>query len=131
MMRATNTVETVTLGQSPRFYGRRNTNTKSPGLYTPKPDDFVGSFYAVLSRWKSETKFLSDPYKITSHPSFVALVENADAVIPLIKMQLSREPSNLIWVLEDHFGFDPYAPGDEGDVVKQTNRWLAYLEANG
>ncbi|MGL4239077.1 hypothetical protein [Tabrizicola sp.] len=118
------------VGQQFRFWGR-NTNTSSPGQYKAKADDFVGSFYAVLNRWRSETKFLSDPAKIALHPSYAALVENAEKVIPLIKMELSREPSHLIWVLEDHFGTDPYSPGDEGNVAKQTNRWLSYLDANG
>lgn len=129
-MNAEGTAVSNPAGQEFRFWGR-NTNTRSPGQYRPKADDFVGSFYAVLNRWRSETKFLSDPAKITSHPSYVALVENADKVIPLIKMELSRKPSHLIWVLEDHFGVDPYSPGDEGDVARQTNRWLAYLDANG
>lgn len=117
-------------GQKFRIWGR-NTNTISPSEYTPRADDFVSSFFAVLNRWKSETRFLSDPEKITAHPSYLALVENAQKIIPLIRMELSREPSHLIWVLEDYFQIEPYAPGDEGDVRKQSNRWLAYLDANG
>jgi len=68
---------------------------------------------------------------VTEHPSYRALVENAEKVLPFIRMELAREPSHLVWVLEDYYGTDPYAPGDEGDVAKQTNRWLAYLDANG
>lgn len=114
-------------GTRRHFYGR-NTNTSSVGIYKPKADDFLGSFFAVLNRWKSETRFLSDPAAISDHPSFKALVDNAGKVLPLIKMELTREPSLLIWVLEDHFGQNPYTPGDEGDIAKQTNRWITFLD---
>jgi hypothetical protein len=42
-------------------------------------------------------------------------------------MEISREPSLLIWVLEDYYGTNPYTPGDEGSIVKQTDRWLTFL----
>lgn len=114
-----------------RYLSGRNTNTQSPGVYTAKSQDFRGSFYAVLNRWFSETQFTSDPDKKTSHPSFAALVDHADEVLDLIRMDLSRRPSHLVWVLEDHFDAQPYAPDDYGDLAKQTNRWLNYLAANG
>lgn len=117
----------INSGDGARRYFARNTNTKSRGVYHPKADDFVGSFFAILNRWRSETRFLSDSSEIADHPSFKALVENAEKVIPLIKMELSREPSLLIWVLEDHFGMNPYTPGDEGNVAKQSDRWLTFL----
>jgi hypothetical protein len=119
-----------TNGMSRHFSGR-NTNTRSPAIYVAKSPAFRGAFYAVLNRWLSETQFTSDPEKKTSHPSFLALVEHADEVLDLIQMDLSRKPSTLVWVLEDHFQVQPYAPDDVGDITKQTNRWLNYLSQNG
>lgn len=129
-MNVASTVATYTSNKSFGFL-HKNTNTMSRGTYQPRAEDFVGSFYAVLNRWNSETKFLSDPVQKTAHQSYKALVANAGKVLPLIKMELEKNPSHLIWVLEDFFGKDPYGPGDDGDVRKQTNRWLAYLESDG
>jgi hypothetical protein len=115
------------------YFSRRHPTTasKSVSVYIPSPEDFLASFSAVLNRWRKETKFFSDPQQIMNHPSFVALVKNADVVIPTICQELRSKPSNLVWVLEEFYGFDPYVAGDEGDVKKQSNRWLDYFENNG
>lgn len=109
----------------------RNSNTKSRGMYVAKPTDFSASFPAVLNRWRNETQFMSDPSRKIEHPSYVAMVKNAGLVLDLIKNELRREPSNLVWVLEDHFGIEPYEEDDAGDVIKQTERWLVFLGENG
>ncbi len=113
---------------SGNYTRRTQTATKSYGHYTPSNRDFISSFYAVLRRWESETKFNSNPNEITAHPSYLALVQNAGLVLNLIKDELQRHPSFLVWVLEDHFDERPYVEGDQGDIDKMTDRWLSYLE---
>lgn len=122
-------------GSAPKgsnFWSKYNTTaSRSSSIYIASPEDFRGSFFAVLNRWRNETMLLSDPTKIMGHPSFAALVKNAEVVIPEICEQLRSQPSNIVWILEECFGFDPYIDGDEGDVEKQSNRWLDYLKSNG
>jgi hypothetical protein len=109
----------------------QSTTNKSVSIYVSSPDDFRGSFHAVLIRWRTETRFLSDPELIMQHPSFLALVKNAKSVRGMICAELEREPSNLVWVFEESYDFDPYEPDDSGDVVKQSERWLNYFSNNG
>lgn len=115
-----------------RFYRSTATSSGSTAAkYKPSEVDFVKSFYAVLRRWQSETLFLSDPDKITEHPSYKALVANATLVMPLIVAELQTEPSSLVWVLEDAFRERPYADADVGDLQAMTNAWISWAHHNG
>ena len=107
------------------------TSTRTNGRYQPKPTDFINSFYAVLNRLKSETIFVSDPNKISAHPSFRALVENAQLVTPLIIDELKLRPSFLVWVLDDAFQESPYSPGDIGNFQSMSEAWISWAEQNG
>lgn len=121
-----------TTGRSRPFYtGKRQTQSKSHGAYSPSPGDFITSFYAVLRRWLSETAIYSDPDKITAHPSFAALVQNAELVTPLIIEELRRSPSLLVWVLDDAFQDRPYPPTSVGNIEEMANGWIAWAEKNG
>jgi len=114
------------------FFGyTRQTASESHGTYHPSPVDFINSFYAVLRRWRSETAVYSNPDKITSHPSFLALVENAEMVTPLIIEELRIKPSLLVWVLDDAFSERPYPDSAIGNIAEMTNAWIAWAEANG
>lgn len=107
-----------------------STPSKSAGHYEPSPADFINSFYAVLQRWESETAFSSNPDEITKHPSYQALVQNAENVIELIISDLRRRPSFLVWVLDDAIGEQPYSDDEVGDIVAMTEGWIRWAERN-
>lgn len=109
----------------------RSSSSHSAGIYTPSPRDFIKSFDAVLSRWESETAFLSDPDAITGHPSYKALVANAEMVTPLIIAELKKQPSFLVWVLDDAFQIRPYSAEAVGDLEAMSKAWIAWAEQNG
>ena len=111
--------------------GRRSTSSGSTGLYHSSSRDFIGSFYAVLRRWESETAFSSNPLEITNHPSFAALVQNAELVVPLIIDQLRQKPSKLVWVLDDAFQEQPYSDDAIGDFQQMADAWITWAERNG
>lgn len=129
----TNVVDRRTTNTRSGLYGYfpRSSSSYSAGTYKSSPTDFIGSFYAVLRRWKSETAFLSDPEEITAHPSFAALVGNAKLVLPLILDELRRSPSQLVWVLDDAIGERPYPTEASGDITAMTEAWIAWGERNG
>jgi hypothetical protein len=107
-----------------------STSSRSVGTYRPSPSDFISSFYAVLRRWQSETKFISDPNKITGHPSFKAIVANADKVKDLIVDELKREPSFLVWALDDAFNEKPYPQSAIGNIKQMTEAWILWADRN-
>lgn len=85
----------------------------------------------MLRRWKSETAIYSDPNKITSHPSFLAMVKNAELITPLIIAELKIRPSLLVWVLDDAFADKPYPKSATGNIKEMTNAWIAWAEHHG
>lgn len=124
-------VSSTSDGFGRRFQNSNASSSRSSGRYAPTPTDFIRSFYAVLRRWQSETAFLSDPDKITAHPSFQALVDNAQTVLPLIIAELRIRPSMLVWVLDDALNDTPYSQADVGDIVVMSNAWVGWAERNG
>ena len=121
----------IQLPNSKYYLTGRSVPTESRSIYTPRKEDFVGSFRAVLERWIGETQFLSNPDLATAHPSFDALVENAGLVLTQIKGELMRGPSNLVWVLEDFFNQAPYSTDEIGNISVMSMRWVAFLEERG
>lgn len=110
--------------------GTRYKASRSAGRYVPSPIDFIGSYYGVVNRWRSETAFSSDPAELFGHPSFQALVDNVEIALPLIMSDLKTAPSNLVFVLEKAFGVTPYAEANAGDLRAMTDAWLAWGERN-
>ena len=115
------------------YIGYQSTTTShSNGTYTASPSDFISAFYSVLRRWRSETAFCSDPDKITAHPSYKALVQNAHLVTDLIIDDLRVSPSLLAWVLDDAYPADrPYSEDAIGDIVQISNAWILWAERRG
>lgn len=105
--------------------------SRSRGHYKPSPEDFVGSFYGVLNRWESETKYSSSTTEILEHPSYSALVENARLTLDLICDELKKKPSHLVFVLEDAFEIRPYSDQEEGNIPAMTNAWLSWAANTG
>ena len=114
-----------------RMRASTSSSSRASGVYKRTPYDFINSFFAVLHRWRQETAFESNADVITSHVSYRALVENADAVTPLIVEELRRNPSKLVWVLEDAFKITPYDPENAGDIEAMSESWIAWAEKNG
>lgn len=113
-----------------RYRLSTSTSSRSIGSYSPSSSDFISSFYTVLRRWQSETKFLSDPNKITEHPSFKAIVANANNVKDLIIDELKREPSFLVWAMDDAFAERPYPQSAVGDIKQMTEAWILWADRN-
>ena len=122
----------TTIDPARRVLIRRARATRSYGHYQARPMDFLGSFQAVLERWMDETAFCSNPSDITSHPSYRALVQNAQVAAPLILAELRKGPSPLVWVLDDAFPSErPYAYDKVGDLEEMTQAWLAWGDQRG
>lgn len=119
------------LVERPNYAARalRPSSTRSAGRYEVPSQPVEQAFHAILGRWLRETKFLSDPEAITSHPAFSELVRLAPRVLPEIETQLRRGPTTLVWALEDAFDRRPYASDDiVGDLEAMTTSWVVWFE---
>ena len=105
--------------------------SKPIGKYKPTGKGYIHSFHAVYSRWKSETRFESNPKNIISHTSFEVMVRMAreiPEIVSIIIQELRLEPSMLVWVLDKALGDSPYSAEDFGDIRKMSEAWVHRAE---
>lgn len=107
------------------------TPSESCGTYTVSGRDFLDNFYDLLGRWRRDTRFFSDPDRITDHVAYKALLADADQYIPLIVDELRLGASLLVWVLDDAIDEQPYSSDVVGDIQEMSNGWIAWAERNG
>lgn len=61
-------------------------------------------FQLHLQRWEEKTMFMSSVSSIVGDEDFRAIVSMGGYAIPLIKEELQRKPSTLVWALNYIFG---------------------------
>src|SRR4051794_3352010 len=86
-------------------------------------------FRRLEERWRTETKVLSDPSKIMSHPAMREIVAMGEEVVPFVLCALQANDSLLVWALPEIVGVDLVPPRTEGgfkkwDVRAQIEAWL-------
>src|SRR5688500_17865695 len=86
----------------------RPTALSSTGHYTASRSDFIRQFYSALSKWRSATAFMSNPDDVLDNAAFRAIVSVGPPSVSLIMAELTREPSLLVWALEEIVGERPY-----------------------
>ena len=104
------------------------TSPQTWSTYLPSRTDYIDRFYRALRRWHSETTFLSDSLKITEHPDFRRIVKLGRPVVPLILGEIQRDPSILVYALEEIESVRPYPEDDEGDFRAMSEHWISWAE---
>lgn len=106
-------------------------SASSTGRYKPTSVDYVSKFYSLLSKWRSETYFVSSPSKLQEHQSFKEILELGEKVIPLILLEMKEKPSLIMMALAKISGVVPYDPSEKGDLKAMTDAWLAWGQRQG
>lgn len=82
-------------------------------------------FESYLEKWRRETQYLSSVTAITSHPSFLQIVNMGGNAVPFILNEIERKPSNLVWALNAIFH---KKIGDGVTVTEACRLWIAELK---
>lgn len=61
-------------------------------------------FQMYLQRWERKTMFMSSVSSIVDDEDFKSIVAMGQGVVPLIKEELQRKPSTLVWALNYIYG---------------------------
>ena len=88
-------------------------------------------FAELTERWKRETRFLSSPSAIATHPAYQRIIGLGPQVVPLILARMQREPGPWFWALAALTGENPVPPADQGRVAAMTDAWLKWGRDNG
>ncbi len=99
-------------------------------LLTP-PARLAALFHHLADRWKDETRYLSSPTAICTHPAYQRIIGLGPQVIPLVLAELHREPRQWFWAMRALTGENPVAPDDQGRVQAMADAWLTWGRENG
>lgn len=109
----------------------RSNNHFTAYPYSRRAERLEQQFELLKSNWKRETTFLSDVDEIMDSPSYRAIVELGEDVIPLILKSLQEKPDFWFGALERLTNTDPVAPASYGNIIQMADDWIAWAQANG
>lgn len=85
-------------------------------------------FYKLFNSWNDRVLYLSSPVQITNDPDFKEIVEMRYSAIPYIIEELEKEPSYLVWALNQIFGFK-ISDSPSTTIPEACKAWLKYLKS--
>ena len=102
----------------------------------PTTDNIEDRFHRLEAEWSAQTRVLSDPGKIMSHPAMRAIIAMGEGVVPMILRDLQDKPSLLVWALPEIMGENLAPPRIEEGFLKrnvdaQIEAWLRWGREKG
>ena len=95
------------------------------------PARLAALFHQLTDQWQEETRYLSSPTAISTHPAYQRIIGLGPQVIPQILAELAREPRQWFWALRALTGENPVAGDDQGRVQAMADAWLTWGRENG
>ncbi len=95
------------------------------------PNRLAALFRQLVDQWRAETRFLSSPTAIATHPAYQRIIGLGPQAIPLILAELEMVPGQWFWALVALTGENPVPDADRGDVAAMTATWLNWGRENG
>jgi len=88
-------------------------------------------FYSLAEAWRRECAHLSSVRETVLHPAYQQIVGMGPAALPLIFMDLNREPNHWFWALRAITGEDPVPHEHRGSVKLMAQDWLHWARMRG
>ena len=93
---------------------------------------FVASeFLNNAEKWRSETKFFSNPSDKYLHPSYARIIGLGPQIVGLLLESLTTRPADWFYALRAITGVNPVADRDAGRYENMKAAWLAWGRAQG
>ncbi len=93
--------------------------------------NYQRDFYDLLFDWKSETRHISSITERAMHPYYQQIIGMGEKVIPLLLLQLEKQPDQLFWALKAITRKDPVQPNQRGKIKEMAQAWLKWGKENG
>jgi len=90
-----------------------------------------GRFRALAERWKKETAHHSNVAKKALHPAYQEIIGMGEGAVPLLLMELRREPDDWFWALHAITGANPVPAAGRGNVRAMTDAWVQWGREKG
>lgn len=85
-------------------------------------------FYQSYEKWIKSVRFLSSPNQIIEDPNFRQIVDMGLFSVPFIIEEIEREPSYLVWALNQIYGFK-ISDNPLTTIPEACKAWLKYLKS--
>ena len=99
--------------------------------FVPETADVAARFLELAKQWRAETAPLSSLTDISMHPCYQQIIGLGPQAVPLLLMELEKEPEHWFWALKAITGIDPVHPEDRGRIERMTEAWLAWGKEEG
>lgn len=86
-------------------------------------DHSLFTFY--LDLWRKQTKFLSSVNQIKQNQAFRKIVDMGGNAVPYILKEIEREPSQLVWALNEIFH---KKTGEKNSITEACKLWIKELK---
>ena len=83
-------------------------------------------FHTLAKQWKAACAFSSSTSEMVAHPSYQAIIEMGQPVVPLLLQELEKAPVHWFEALKAITGEDPVPIEDWGKIPAMTFAWLAW-----
>ena len=101
-------------------------------LTPEQQQDIARRFQGLATRWIATTRYRSNTQALRNHPVYQELVALGEPVVPLILMELGRQP-RVSWfvVLTGITGENPVPPALAGQVDATARAWIDWGRQRG
>ncbi len=88
-------------------------------------------FARLRDQWKAESQYLSNTAQMALLWPYQQLIGMGADALPLILIEVQREPDHWFWALEAITGENPVPADLRGDVAQSTKAWIDWGKTNG
>ncbi len=89
------------------------------------------AFRSLAEEWRQATRFQSSLTRTTSHPTYRAIVQLGEEVVPLLLRELKQRPEPWFAALHEITGADPVRPEHRGNMRAIAGAWLRWGRDHG
>ena len=83
-------------------------------------------FADLAATWRHDTAFTSSLHEIVMHRAYQQIIGLGPRVIPLILLDLQKQPDHWFWALKALTAADPVKPSDRGDIQRMADAWVEW-----
>lgn len=95
------------------------------------PSSIRIQFDELATRWERETRNLSSPQAMASHPAYAKIIRLGNDALPLIFERMERQPGFWFEALRRITGEDPVQSAQRGNVDAMWKAWVKWGTERG
>ena len=109
----------------------RSDEVPAPVRGQGRPEELAKRFRQLVKQWKAETGHLSSTARMARHPAYQEIIGMGAPVVPLLLVELRRDPDFWFAALRTITGEDRVPAASAGKVKEMARAWIDWGCAKG